>query len=130
MYPSVYLASRFQARAEIADVAQVLRDRGIIVTSRWLEEADVNVLDNPDPVACMAIAERDYEDIDRADVVVVFSPKSRHGTGSGGFHWEGGYAKGQGKPVIVCGERENVFHYSQYTVPDVQALINWLSIHG
>ena len=99
----VYLASRYQERLTIQELARMLTERGIAVTSRWLAGDH----DDAPHVLC---ATEDFEDIDAADVLAIWNPPHHHGTGSGGRHVEVGYAIARGKRVVLMGERENVFH--------------------
>lgn len=114
----VYLAAPFEERPVVIHIKECLEARGVIVTSTWLTDADTASMDalksNPDSLFANARmrALKDYEDIDEADVVVLYKPKAIHKRPtSGGHHDEVGYAHGTGKPVVIYGERENVFHY-------------------
>lgn len=110
----LYIAAPFSWRDSIKEYATKLSVSGIEITSSWIEETvPVNVtLDQLDDEYHVATATTDVQDIDRSDVVAVFTidplgpPKPR-----GGRHWETGYAYGRGKEVIVIGPRENIFHY-------------------
>ena len=113
----VYLASRHEDRDEIIKIRKQLLKHGIEVTSRWLLGGGVlktNIVENEEE-GSLRVLRNDLEDIDRADVVVVFSPKKAFGNGTGGRHVEFGYSLAQtitsGKPLILVGFRENVFHW-------------------
>ena len=90
---------------------------GLEVTSRWLKEAasfNASIHDFT-PANHMACAIDDVEDILNADVVVLFTIDGDTPTKRGGRHFESGFAYGRGRKLIVCGPRENIFHY----LPDV-----------
>lgn len=67
----VYLASWFDSKDERAKQAQELRSLGIEVTSRWLEErTDIKI----DDAFLNDTANVDIEDIEQANVLVIFTP--------------------------------------------------------
>lgn len=110
----VYLAGPYSWQKEIKKFALELVALGIESTASWLyESASPNSTLNQFPDSeHQEHALDDMRDIDRADVVAVFTidplgpPKPR-----GGRHWETGYAYGRGKEVVVVGPKENLFHY-------------------
>lgn len=112
----IYLASPFEDREEMLVLKQMLEARGAIVTSTWLTPADGNE-SNMATIAdkfheCRTRALKDIEDIVSADVVVLRKPKDKHRVPTtGGHHVETGICIGIGKPIVVYGARENVFHY-------------------
>lgn len=107
----LYLAASFRAQHRMLEFAEYLAGRGYEVTSRWIYQKEGEALelhsikDHPDELVPFAI--RDMQDIDAADVVVVFSWVD---STTGGFHTEFGYALGKVKPLVVVGPRLNVFH--------------------
>lgn len=108
----VYLAARFGRREELRAIAHELRERGIAVTSRWI---DVELDDRAvDPKAREAAADQNLFDIHRAQVLVALSEDPEEpvaGGRRGGRHVELGIAIAQRKTVVVVGPPENVFHY-------------------
>ena len=110
----VYIAGRYSRRDEFRKVADVLRARGTVVTSRWLEETAAldGIITKIEPDKLAAIAHVDMDDIDAADAVLFFAEDPLVGTPRGGRHVEFGYALARGKFINVIGPRENVFHYS------------------
>jgi nucleoside 2-deoxyribosyltransferase len=110
---SVYLAARYSRKEEIKQKAGELEQLGITVTSRWLEEkADPNTtMAVVGEEFCQFVANQDIEDIDRADVFILFSEDPEKAFVRGGRHFETGYAYGINKPIIVHGPKENVFHH-------------------
>lgn len=98
----VYLAGR----SEDVDAVRTLRDRlaglGIGCTSGWLVKFDES--ERIGALRCLI-------DIARADALVLVNLPQVHRSGTGGRHVETGIALTLGKPVIVLGDRENVFHH-------------------
>ena len=105
---SVYLAGRYERRGELNVYRAELAQAGIEVTSRWLTN------DPPAPVAELTdehwqvLAQTDFDDVHRADAFVIFGEESRDG--GGGRHSEFGMALAWGKPIVVVGRREHLFH--------------------
>jgi hypothetical protein len=98
---------------ETREAATYLRSFGIEVTSTWLTETgDPNgsMKDTPEDF-CKMVARQDVEDILRADDFVIFTVDTDTPTRRGGRHVETGIALASGKRAIVCGPRENVFHF-------------------
>lgn len=101
MAASVYLSARFARRDELYGYREQLASAGIEVTSRW-------VADPTDPTpgltdeAWRVLAQKDVDDVHRADVLVFFAEDDRGG--GGGRHVEFGIALGFGKRLIVVGE--------------------------
>jgi nucleoside 2-deoxyribosyltransferase len=119
----VYLASRYSTKDEIKIKAEELKELGIESTSRWVHEkyeGSTQLKDCTDSFL-LGAALLDLEDIRRADVVVLFSVDPQQATVRGGRHWESGYAYGIGKPLVVCGPVENIFHL----LPDVKTHADW-----
>jgi nucleoside 2-deoxyribosyltransferase len=119
----VYLAAPFEDRDEMLSLRSVLASRGVLVTSTWLTPADGNH-NNMAAIAnkfheCRCRAIKDIEDILAADVFILRKPKEKHRVPTtGGHHVELGLCLGLGKPIILFGARENVFHY----LPGVQVV--------
>jgi nucleoside 2-deoxyribosyltransferase len=112
----VYIAAPFEERNKALFLKAVLVNRGAIVTSTWLTDADGNtanmaaIQDRFHDCRCRAV--KDYQDIDAADVFLLYKPLEIHRKPTtGGHHVETGYAQGKGKPIVLFGARENVFHY-------------------
>jgi hypothetical protein len=113
---SVYLAAAFSRQAEILQIAEELRTRGITVTSRWLTEQKERPVESKKVEYMAQRAQEDLDDIDSADILVRFSDDlsqptvpSHLATGSrmGEMLW----AMAKIKPVIVVGGYQCVFDY-------------------
>ena len=107
---SVYLAARFTRKAEMRQYAEDLDELGIGVTSRWVHAGAHEWTGTPDDAipagAQLGFAQDDLDDIDAADMLVIFT--DQQGT-RGGMWVELGYALGQGMPVLVVGPLANIF---------------------
>jgi len=103
----LYLAGRYGRREELAIYAHRLRNRGHIVTSRWL---DLTYPEDPIDIKTRCeLADRDLEDLRAAEVLISFTEPSDSVYGRGGRHVEFGIALALGKTLHVVGHRENVF---------------------
>lgn len=115
-----YLAAPYAAREQVRGYALDLVNVGVDVTASWLDETgEINAgttgsAPGLDPAEVARHAATDLDDIERCDVLVLFTAASLGMTpadaASGGRHVETGYALAKGIPVIVVGEPENVFH--------------------
>jgi nucleoside 2-deoxyribosyltransferase len=112
----VYLAAPYGARTLVAGLATELPQVGMRCTSTWLEEqheitpgteAAATALDD---ATVSGHAVQDLADVSRSDVLVLFTAAYFGVEGGGGRHIETGYALAMGKPIIVIGEPENIFH--------------------
>lgn len=116
----VYLAARYSRHPEMQEYAAKLRDVGFEITSRWINGS--HLLDDPASVPDRAVlAQHDWADMMRADVVVSFTEGPDSSYARGGRHVEFGAALAAGKICIVVGWRENVFH----CLPQVKFCPNW-----
>lgn len=103
----VYLAGRYDRRLELLGYAGQL-GRHHLSTARWLTGAHEGATD---PETLVRYAAEDLEDIDRSDVLVVFTEDPSIGHTSGGRHVEMGYALASDIEVVVVGPIENIFHH-------------------
>ncbi len=114
----VYLAAPYGSRETVRDYATQLTRIGFTVTSTWLAETH-DITPGTEGAAVELTDEQvakhardDLRDIDKSDLLVLFTSASVGVEGGGGRHVETGYALSQLGPahVIVVGEPENVFH--------------------
>ncbi len=98
----VYIAAPYPCRDAAIEMMHVLEANGCRVTSTWLRE--------PDEMADQ-FARLDLADVARADVLVAYNPEGWEERGTGGRHVEYGYALGLGIPVVLYGEKSNIFHH-------------------
>lgn len=104
-----YLAGKFRWRLVIRQIATKLKAHGHTINGRWLTGHDGPMMS---PEVQALYAAEDFEDIDTAEVVVVFQFPVDEPEPSTGRHVELGYALGTGKPVILVGLPTSVFHYA------------------
>lgn len=98
----IYLAAMWSERDATRNRSIAVQMDGHEVTSRWLNP-------NIDNQGEAAGAEMDLEDIDRSDVLILFTLPLGTMYSGGGRQWEAGHAHAKGKRVIICGDREHVF---------------------
>lgn len=113
----VYIAGSWYDRENLRSVAGTLRFYGHVVTSRWLD-VDENC-------GKYESARMDKEDVERADVVIVFMdvPSSK-----GGYHVETGMAIGMKKRVIMVASPSTLAMSHVFTaLPEVRHV---LGLHG
>jgi hypothetical protein len=123
----VYIACRNQeAGRRLRTLVQSL---GHTVTSRWLDEAQYTGMPTEQQEKVRAAIEN-LEDVQSADLLILRAEPD----GSfvpGGKHVETGAALGWGKPVLVLGRPENVFHWHPLvTIVDEEGLIEYLQGNG
>lgn len=104
----VYIAAPYPCRNEAIGIMAHLEANGCAVTSTWLRQ--------PDQMAD-EFAKLDLADVARADVLLAFNPRGWEQKGTGGRHVELGYALALGIPVVLLGERSNIFHFLDSIVP-------------
>lgn len=124
----VYLAARYSRKDELLGYATELAELGIEVTSRWIQglhEIPPEGIEVDSHEHYQWCAEDDLADLDAADVLVAFTEPEGliAGRGRGGRHVELGYAIAKGKPVLICGHRENVFCH----LSEIEFTSNWLA---
>src|SRR5688572_468644 len=98
----VYIAAPYPIRDRAIAMMRVFEAHHLEVTSRWLKAPDTLSDEH---------AQKDLQDVARADVLVAVNPVSWESSGTGGRHVELGYALALGKPVLLVGERSNIFHH-------------------
>lgn len=108
----VYLCSQYQNRHWLRTMRYGLERVGLSVQARWIDTDDADVRSMSDAER-QAIITMDLDDLTTSDVVVAFSLPEQHGWGTGGRHVELGYAMAVGKPIVLVGKHENLFHYDR-----------------
>lgn len=99
----IYPAARYGRREEMAQISDYLKSKGFEITARW-------VYGGEEGLSREDIALLDFEDVDKADVVLSFTERRGTANVAGGRHVEFGYGLAKGKRMVVIGERETVFH--------------------
>ena len=102
----IYLASKFERQAEMAEKARELEALGAIITSRWVyAEKDDNEVSDATKARYALL---DMRDVYEADVVISTTEGE---LARGGRHVEFGMGVAWGKTMYVVGPREHIFHW-------------------
>lgn len=109
----VYLAGTYARKDELRAYAAELEDPdGIVVSSSWLggdhEYADAAKQHTASIQTRRGWAETNQNEILSSDLFVLFTDAEP--IGSGGHHWEAGFANAHRITTIICGPRQNVFY--------------------
>jgi nucleoside 2-deoxyribosyltransferase len=107
----LYLAAQFSRRDELRNYGNELQKIGIDVTAEWLYEQSVGEAMGSNPAHTREIAQRDIRDIDRCNLLLLFTNGPEKLIVRGAHHFEAGYAYGRGINVITVGPQDNVFYY-------------------
>jgi nucleoside 2-deoxyribosyltransferase len=121
----VYLAASYSRKKEIFERAEHLRSLGVEVTSTWMLEphSPNSTLGELPFEEYVSLAERDLEEINEADTIILFTQDPTKPFVRGGRMHEFGYAHASSKRLIIIGPRENIFHY----LPIVEVHHSWES---
>ena len=119
----VYLAAGFSRKNEIAEKSQELENLGIKVTSTWPWEnaAPNSTLDEVGDDYLIFNGRKDLNEILAADALILFTQSPLIPFCRGGRMHEAGFAMGLGKTLLICGPKENIFHY----LPEVNQFDTW-----
>ena len=111
--PKVYLAAQYMWRERIKEFAERLEDAGYTITSTWLHERKPLAIDLTDLSDRFnkSHARQDLLDLYASDILILFTVDPTTPVKRGGRHVEFGLAYAYNKRVIVCGPKENIFHY-------------------
>lgn len=104
----IYIASHDQRAAR--RLAGVLTRAGHQITSRWLHKKFLPT-DSFDLPTRWGLANENYDDVRRSDVLVLIAGPDRY---FGGKFMEAGFAHGLGKHVLILGRRENMQCYGNH----------------
>ena len=110
---SIYIAARWQDRDRAKAMAKMLTNNGFKITSGWLGRGGLATHHKNQTFeeANRIVAKRDIRDLQKADILVALLPKKYSKKGTGGRHFEFGFAFATYKPIVIVGHRSNVFHY-------------------
>ena len=116
----VYIAARGEDQL-LAKLARTMLDvLGIQSTARWIDQSLVNESHDE--------AQMDIDDVRSADALILIKPKDSHRTTTGGPHVETGIALERGLPIVLLGERENVFHQHQGVRVLPWPIVSWSAV--
>lgn len=117
----VYMAGAYVDAERLVGVKRRMQEIGFEVTSRWIGKAAAG---KPYESDFSDEAKVDYADIDKADFLII----DTFGKTRGGREWEGGYAIGKGKRVMVVGPVIHPFHaMCRLRFPDWEAALAYLA---
>lgn len=112
----VYIAAPWNLKKDAAQLRSLLAVAGIHSTSRWI---DVEEHATPEKLSAeyaagvtrfSGFADMDKTDIQSAHALVLINPAAYVNKGTGGRHYETGYAVALNRPIFIFGVRSNVFH--------------------
>jgi len=109
----IYLAAQYSWRGVVKGYAKQLEALGFEITSTWLNERKEpgTELTELSDRFLKEHAKQDLYDIRAADCVILFTVGPTELTKRGGRHVEFGLGYAMYKQMIVCGPKENIFHY-------------------
>jgi len=106
----VYIAAPFPLKHMAITLRFGLKSVGIVCSSRWL--------DLPTDEWSESAALADLSDVESSSMLIAINPKDWAIKGTGGRHVEFGYAVARDRPIVLIGERTNVFHH----LPNIQVV--------
>ena len=101
-YERVYISASFPRKDEARALAEELLRQGVIITSRWLWQAECGY----DTEAIKSFADDDLRAVKASNALIVLTGDT---LSKGGRHCEVGIALGLGIPVYRIGPAENGF---------------------
>lgn len=132
----IYLASRYTRIEEMRKVADMLRQHGHLITSRWIN-GNHQISDDGLSVEAKQneremFATEDYTDLNNANCCINFTESPRSTNSRGGRHVEFGIALASAIRIIIIGPRENVFHCLPWLewYPDIKTFIDQCDLLG
>lgn len=125
----MYIAGSWGRQEELRKEEAIFNTFGVHVTSRWLHEP--GSVGTPTPEYLKRTAQDDIDDLDRSNVLVLYSNGRGSETIGGGRFFEAGYMFHRNLPIITVGEREMIFQYLSetdlvYQVDDTHGAITLL----
>lgn len=89
-------------------IAKWLENEGIKCNSTWF---DFPPHEGETDKGRQEMIRTDLRDIEECNVFLLYNPQEWYNKGTGGRHFETGYALGLKKPVLIYGWRTNLFYY-------------------
>jgi hypothetical protein len=113
----IYLAAQRGTQQEMLFISDVLTSIGHVVTSSWIESSIPWI--SPEqmwktPAFCSEFARVDFQDLERADMVAIFTCYGPSTTG--GRHVELGMSLALRKRIAIVGPVENIFQTFQLPI--------------
>lgn len=120
---NIYIAAPWELKEKARELAKLLESKieECKASPRWFDHKDG---DNEQD--CI---DHDHEDINNCDVFLLLNPEEWKYKGTGGRHYETGYAYAKGKDIAVLGEATNLFLKDPaiYLFNNEEDLIYWLT---
>jgi nucleoside 2-deoxyribosyltransferase len=121
MKKRIYLAAPWVRRDEARAAGELIEAAGHTITKKWWEHRDVPIDQADRHLELEQQAIEDLEGVFRAQVFVLLNLATSEGKAV-----ETGLALAYGKPIILVGERSNLFHYlvnPAFRVPTIEEAI-------
>lgn len=115
----VYIAHNFSARSWLPEVIRELEGAGHTCTSRWITNDEHVGISTKAAIA-------DLEDIDRADILLLYTDQPPTSRPARGKYTELGYAYAKGKNIFLIGEAEDCIFYVLPGVTRVKSISEFL----
>jgi hypothetical protein len=106
----VYIATDSREREYARFLQELCRANNIEVTSRWIDDESFDN-DSVDEEYLASWSINDLVDVVKSDVLLLFNPGKYKNSGTGGRHVEVGCAITSDIPIVLLGDRTNIFHY-------------------
>lgn len=103
----VYIAAPSELQNSAKTLRKYLVKRGFEVSADWID-LDLS-LDRPESKILDNLM-TDLYDIRSCDLFILLNPESFRYKGTGGRHFETGYANALGKRILIAGVKSNIFH--------------------
>ena len=107
----IYIASRYENKDAIRELAKVLKVEKFEVVSTWHKEKyDPNIqLENLTPARMRTLSLRDLTEIESCNALLIYTYGCEQSRG--GMHFENGYADANEKKIYIIGPRITIFHF-------------------
>lgn len=104
----LYIAAPFLCREQAREAKRFFQDAGFAVTSRWIDtHSTIEDIQNPENITFLQTrAVHDVQDVYQADILVLLNIQTSEGKAV-----ETGLALAWQKPIIIVGQRSNIFHF-------------------
>lgn len=121
MSAKVYIAAPFPDQHLVRDIKKKVEKAGYTVTSRWIDSQVQQAIGDPDNEEILREqAGKDVQDVYDCQILVLINSSMSQG----GKEVETGMAMAWAKPIILVGERSNIFHYLHIPrVPNIEEAI-------
>jgi nucleoside 2-deoxyribosyltransferase len=111
---NIYIAAPWELKEEARKLAKRLEEKclGAICNPQWFDHKEGDDLEE-----CI---KHDLEDIQESRIFILLNPEDWKYKGTGGRHFEAGFAYAYGKDICILGVKTNLFHNH----PDINVYSN------